>query len=681
MSWRWRVKRLSAMGPREIAYRVQQHLRALAERRGSTAARVPARHRETAGAPWIAALPRQFDAARYASAADRILAGQFDVFAMRAVRLGFPPRWNQDPKTGRVAPLEFGKTLDYRDERKVGDIKYLWEPSRHAELIALAEAWHLTQQPRYAEGCRALLDSWIEQCPWPLGAHWTSSLEHAVRLIHWSFAWHLLGGDQSPLFAKPGGQAFMERWLTAVFQQCRFIAGHFSRHSSANNHLLGELTGLFVATTTWPLWPQRELEQQALLQNGADGVNREQAVWYHHEVADMLLLAGVVGRANGREFSAAFWQRLGAMLEFIASIMDVAGNVPAYGDSDDAIIARLDPAPDVHVYRSLLATGAVLFGRSEFKHKAARFDDKSRWLLGDDAAAHFAALAAPAAPKPPRREFPQAGYYVLGSDFETANEVRIVADAGPLGYLSIAAHGHADALAFTLSVAGQELLIDPGTFAYHTQRKWRDYFRGTAAHNTVRVDGQDQSVSAGSFLWLAHACARATAFEMTPQFDRLLAEHDGYRRLRDPVVHRRELRLEHATATLTVIDELFCQRSHQVEIFWHFAPDCSVTHTGNRVVAATSGASLTLEAPPTLLCELARGLEMPPLGWVSPRFDVRVPSDTLVGRTAICGNARFVTRMQLSHAAARSAVSASDLPDRNCAGTAAGPQVRQNSVG
>jgi hypothetical protein len=146
-------------------------------------------------------------------------------------------------------------------------------------------------------------------------------------------------------------------------------------------------------------------------------------------------------------------------------------------------------------------------------------------------------------------------------------------------------------------------------------------------------------------------------------------------------VHRRELRLEHATATLTVIDELFCQRSHQVEIFWHFAPDCSVTHTGNRVVAATSGASLTLEAPPTLLCELARGLEMPPLGWVSPRFDVRVPSDTLVGRTAICGNARFVTRMQLSHAAARSAVSASDLPDRNCAGTAAGPQVRQNSAG
>ena len=113
---------------------------------------------------------------------------------------------------------------------------------------------------------------------------------------------------------------------------------------------------------------------------------------------------------------------------------------------------------------------------------------------------------------------------------------------GRLGYLSIAAHGHADALSFTLSAGGEELLIDPGTFAYHTQKQWRDYFRGTSAHNTVRIDGQDQSVGAGNFLWLAHApVARARIQCSTPQFDRLVAEHDGYRRLADPVTHRREL--------------------------------------------------------------------------------------------------------------------------------------------
>jgi hypothetical protein len=118
-----------------------------------------------------------------------------------------------------------------------------------------------------------------------------------------------------------------------------------------------------------------------------------------------------------------------------------------------------------------------------------------------------------------------------------------------------------------------------------------------------------------------------------------------------------------------------------VELFWHFAPDCSVTHSGNRVVVAGNGASLTLELPPTLLCELARGREVPPLGWVSPRFDTRMPSHTLVGRAAIQGNARFVTQMQVSHAAARSAVSGPDLRGQDSGGTAAGQQLRQNVAG
>ena len=82
------------------------------------------------------------------------------------------------------------------------------------------------------------------------------------------------------------------------------------------------------------------------------------------------------------------------MLDFIASCMDVGGHVPAFGDADDAVIVRFSPDPDFNVYHSLLATGAVLFGRGDFKHKAQVFDDKSRWLLGDGAAATFAALAA-----------------------------------------------------------------------------------------------------------------------------------------------------------------------------------------------------------------------------------------------------------------------------------------------
>jgi hypothetical protein len=664
MSLRWKLNRLAAMDRREIVHRCGRQARVTLERCGLFAAKLPARIDHPAGRPWIKPLPRQFDVRKYRDVADRILAGEFDVFALRPAQLGFPPQWNRDPKTGRVAPLAFGKTLNYRDPRLVGDIKYLWEPSRHAQLLTLAQAWHLSRDERYAAACRTLLDSWFEQCPYAHGPHWTSSLEHAMRLINWSFAWHLLGGEHSVLFATGEGREFQERWLTSIFQHCHFIAGHFSRHSSANNHLLGELTGLFVASTTWPLWPQSahwceiaqcELEQQAFTQVGPDGVNREQAVWYHHEVADMLLIAGLMARSNSMDFATEYWQRLEAMLDYIASIMDVAGNVPSFGDADDAIVARLDPAADVAVYRSLLATGAVVFDRAEFKLKAGEFDDKSRWLLGDRAAERFASLPATPTTRLPRREFPVAGYYVLGHEFDTPREVRIVADAGRLGYLSIAAHGHADALSFTLSAAGEELLIDPGTFAYHTHREWRDYFRGTSAHNTVRIDAQDQSIGAGNFLWLSHAPVRVLEFVTNAQFDRLVAEHDGYRRLADPVTHRRELLLDHAGSVVTVVDELFSRTSHAVEMFWHFAEGCEVALDDTRARVGRGPVQLTIHLPQGLRCELVRGREAAPLGWVSRRFDQRTPSPTLLVQGAIRGNARLVTRMELSIAAARPA--------------------------
>lgn len=659
MNLAWTLHRLSAMSTREIGYRVRQQVRAGFEQFGLHKSKPPAPRSRKTGNAWTQTLPVGFDVDKYRRAGDAILAGEFRVFALRPAQLGFPPRWNRDPKTGTVAPLSFGKVLNYRDESLVGDIKYLWEPSRHAELVTLAQAWHVTRDFKYAQGCRTLLDSWFEQCPWPLGPHWTSSLEHAVRLINWSFAWQLLGADQSILFQGGEGGSFRARWLDSVYQHSQFIANHFSRFSSANNHLLGELTGLFIASLTWPIWArserwrdvaQREIQREAVWQNFKEGVNREQANWYHHEVADMLLLAGLVARANGRDFPAEYWQLVRAMLDYVASIMDAGGHVPNFGDADDAVIARLDPAADFDAYKSLLAAGAVLFDSPALKHKSGVLDDKARWLLGDDAARRFEKLQSSAANLPVRRSFEAAGYYILGDRFETSSEVRIVADAGPLGYLSIAAHGHADALSFTLSAGGRELLLDPGTFAYHTQKRWRDYFRGTAAHNTVRVDGQDQSVSGGNFLWRTHANARVLGFRDEEHHQRLVAEHDGYTRYADAVRHRRELRFERSAAgeaTLTVIDDLLCQDAHEVELCWHFAEHCEVERSDSTVIARNGASQLTMQLPPKTRSELHRGSEAPPFGWISRSFDTRVPSPSVIARCAIKGNTQLVTVMKI----------------------------------
>lgn len=626
------------MGVLEVLFRAVQFLHILAERLGLGRAR-PKEPGSAVSRPWLNSLPTGFETGPYLAAADAILQGRYSIFALKDANIGFPPDWNCDPKSGTRAPMEFGKSLNYRDNRIVGNIKYLWEPNRHLEFVTLAEAWHLSRDLKFAVGCMTMLDSWFKQCPYPLGPNWSSSLELGIRLVNWSFGWHLLGGESSPLFATKDGMQFRRRWLDSIYLHCHFIAGHPSKYSSANNHLLGEQLGLFIAAMTWPLWPEsvrwqaesrQVFQQEVLLQNSEDGVNREQAIWYQHEVIDMMLIAGLVGRRNGVHFDLDFWTRLESMIEFVASIMDVSGNVPAFGDSDDALMVRFDPRPNFHAYRSQLATGAVLFGRSAFKANAGGFDDKTRWLLGDDAEQQFADIAMDNDARPLRRAFPQGGYYVLGSDFDTEDEIRIVADAGPLGYLSIAAHGHADALSFTLSASGREFLIDPGTFAYHTEREWRDYFRGTAAHNTVRIDAQDQSLSGGSFLWVKHARVFLESFEVHKECQVLTSSHDGYLRMKWPAIHRRRLRFDKSAKSVEVEDAVLSNGKHQVEMHWHFSECCNVEMHEDHAFIKNCDTTVKVHWPVGSTARLVRGSHAPALAWRSRRFDTRQPCSTIV---------------------------------------------------
>jgi hypothetical protein len=651
----WKINRLRTMTPAEIRHRVVQAAHIRAERWGFARCVVPPPDLARSANPWIDR-EAHVDRASYCAAADRIVAGLFDLFALEGVELGNPPRWNRDPKTGIEAPLEFGKELDYRDPALVGDIKYLWEPNRHLHLVTLAQAYALTGDDRYAATLRGHLESWFDACPYRMGANWSSALEPALRLVNWALAWQLLGGVHSPVFHGAEGERFRGRWLESVFQHAEFVSGHFSRHSSANNHLVGEAAGVFAAGVAWPHWERATrwrdtaraiLEREALLQNAPDGVNREQAIAYQHFTFDLLLLSLLAARANGDAFSEAYLARLERMLEYLASIMDVAGNVPMIGDSDDALVARLDPRPQFDRYRSLLATGAVLFRRADFKAKAGAIDDKTRWLLGGQAEEVFARIPSQGARLPVRREFPDGGYYLLGDRFETPEEVRLLVDAGPLGYQAIAAHGHADALSFTLSVGGREFIVDPGTFAYHTEPLWRAYFRGTSAHNTVRIDGQDQSEPGGKFMWLRKASAGCAGFRSGDAEDAFEGWHDGYSQLADPVMHRRAIRFDKGARVFAIDDALRMEGEHEVELFFHFNERCELTLEGNSCVAELDGARVRLRLPDVMgaNAEVFIGSVDPIAGWVSRRFDERIPAPTVRWRARIGGDCTLTTRI------------------------------------
>jgi len=641
---RWRLNRLRCMTPAEIAWRVLRLAQARAERAGWIgAAGVPRPDLSRASAPWIQAPAAGIDPEPYLAAANRLSEEWIDVFALRDLRLGSPPRWNRDPKTGIEAPLQFGKLLDYRDPDLVGDIKYLWEPNRHQHFVTLAQAYALSKNRNYLDLLFEHLETWLIACPHRMGPNWASSLETAIRLISWSVAWQLIGKD-----AVNSHPDLRDRWLASIYQHAEFTRGWLSLHSSANNHLIGEAAGLFIAGVTWPHWRKSRkwmtlgksiLEHEALAQNAPDGVNREQAIAYQQFVFDFLLLALLAGRANGQAFPAAYTARMEAMLDFVASIMDVAGNVPMFGDADDGYAVRLSPAEDFCPFRSLLATGAVLFKRGDFKKKAGALDDKTRWLLPDSENV-FGELDAERTRLPLRQAFPDGGYYILGCDFDNPGEIRVVADAGPLGYRSIAAHGHADALSFTLSAGGREFFIDPGTYAYHTQPAWREYFRGTAAHNTVRIDGESQSVSGGNFMWVQKARAGCSLWLSSAQKDTFEGWHDGYCRLEDPVKHRRLIELDKAARRVVIEDTLEMEEDHEVELFFHCSERCRVDEIPGGFVVSQEGGCVTLMLPhhENATAEVRRGSVAPLGGWVSRAFDVRYPASAIVWRARITGN-------------------------------------------
>lgn len=625
----WLVNRLRCMTVAEVGYRVQQAaVTKLAKRLDGGAPPPPMPRALTLRLQGAPALAREDGAALLADA-ESIVAGHVLLFADRRFDVGAAPVWNRDPDSGVTGPSIFCGDIDITDREKVGDIKHVWELNRHLHLVRLAQAWALTGETRWLDSLSRQLRSWLDQCPPMMGPNWTSSLELGIRLINWSLVWQLAGGEASPMFAGDEGERLRAEWLSSIHAHCRSIARHLSRHSSANNHLIGELAGLYVAASTWPCWrssqgwrdqARRELEVQAQAQYSRDGVNREQAFAYHVFSSEFLFVAGLLGQATGEHFSRSYWTVLQRALRFLRSVMDVGGHVPMVGDADDGIVFRLD-ADGGSRAAQLLALGDAVFGGTQPAHLGAR------WLLH--------ALPGPRPDADPHEldtgwSFPDGGYFLFGSGFGTKREIKGMLDCGPLGYLGIAAHGHADALALTLSVAGEECLVDPGTYSYWQDQKWRDYFRGTSAHNTVRIDGLDQSVSGGRFMWLRKARAAIERMPQSPHDFDFRGSHDGYQRLADPVRHVRSVRYEADAGTLVVRDEVSARRPHGVELFWHFAPELNVRLTSSGLSARGKNFTLQMQAVGAdLKLELVRGAEHPPLGWISRSYESRQACDVL----------------------------------------------------
>jgi len=587
---------------------------------------------------------------RLVAHAEHVARHRLSFLGLVDAHLGDPIDWNRDHESGRKAPLRFAPLVDYRDYRVTGDAKVVWELNRHHQLVVLGRAYRVTGDLRYASAVVEQLESWLEQCPFGRGMNWRSPLELAIRLINWVWAIDLI--RESGLVTGK----FQSRLQRAAYLHLWEITRKYSRGSSANNHRIGEAAGVFIGSSyfreldaagRWRRESRQILGEEIIAQTYSDGGSREQAVGYHVFVLHFFLLAAIVGRKTGEDFPEKYWSRLEQMLEFLGSLSEGGTAPPMIGDSDDGYVLDLGDSREL---RALFCIGAGLFRRAEFRGWAGSYAEAARWLLGRSGRSEFDALAStPAAELLVSRALPESGYYLLQCGHKgRGDRVSAVFDCGELGFKSIAAHGHADALSFTLRAFGSDVFVDPGTYDYFSYPAWREYFRSTRGHNTLVVDGLDQSVMLGPFLWGPRAHARCISWEPAMQGGKVIGEHDGYARLADPVLHRRTLELDERSRILTIQDDIVGSGSQEIAAYFHLAEDALLAvERPNRYRIAVGGGTVTLEVDARLAVDVLTGSTEPMGGWVSRGYHGKVPSTTLIARGRSHGSTSFVNRVDL----------------------------------
>ncbi|MFE9674451.1 alginate lyase family protein [Streptomyces sp. NPDC006259] len=647
MSAGWYLRRLSRMGPREVGGRAGDAVR----RRRWRSARpdcpsvTGARFTAVLPAGTIAAVPP--DAAkRLVADADRLMAGKAEFFGVEREDL-VDPDWWYDPKTGRRAPWGYAFDVPYRDEEAVGDIKQIWELSRHQYLTVLAAAYAITGDERYAERVAAHLRSWWAGNAPLRGAHWTSGIELGIRLLSWVWIRRLLDGW-------PGVAALFEGnpvALRQIWHHQRWLAAFPSRGSSANNHVIAEAAGQFAAACAFGWFPSsarwradalRSLERQLRSNTFGSGLNRELATEYHGLVLELGLAALAEADAGGVPVPASVRLVLLRMTDALAAVVDNRLRPPRQGDADDGHGLVVDGA-GTDRWASLLTTGDAVFGRLAWWPQVTGTDVRSP-LLAALIRPYPENRTAPSVSRPARRpaHFADAGMTILRGP----EEIWCRCDGGPHGFLSIAAHAHADALSVEVRHDGVDVLADPGTYCYHGQPEWRQYFRSTLGHNTLRLDGGDQSVSGGPFLWTRQARSRVLVADASGTSGggtvRWCAEHDGYQRS----VHRRRVELTAADRELRVVDEVSGPR-RSVHLAFHLGPTIAADLVDNRATLTWTrdgrDRSAALDLPGELSWRAHRGETDPPLGWYSAGFGRKEPATTLLGTGFADGAQGFTT--------------------------------------
>jgi Heparinase II/III-like protein/Heparinase II/III N-terminus len=461
-----------------------------------------------------------------------------------------------------------------------------------------------------------------------MGPHWTSGIELGLRVT--SFVWtrRLLTGWSGVAALFEDNPVF----VTSLGQHQLWLAKFTSIGSSANNHAVAEASGQFCAATAFPWFAesaQWRKESARFLHNTVEaltfpgGINSELASHYHLFTLELVLTALLEDAYSGAPaLHSDLDDAAVRMCDAMAAIIDSTGTLPRQGDSDDASVIGFDRVATTPLQTLAFAAGVVdplpwwptlpSDSRGMYVHEAVRLAARS------------------SRPAEPPFFFADAGTVILQRQSSRKGQHRWFRfDFGPHGGTSIGAHSHADALSIEFRIDGIDLIADAGTFRY-SDPMMRSYYRGTAAHSTIQIDGKDQSTSGGPFLWTTAAATNLIEHREEPDGSIIVsAAHTGYA----DITHQRHIRGNSDLSQLTITDELIGTEGRLVTSRFLLGPEIEVDLTDRTAVLRSSGNVLaTMALADSLTWTIETGIEGGTEGWYSPSYGLQVPTRVLRGK-------------------------------------------------
>ena len=531
--------------------------------------------------------------------------------------------WHWDAKSGQRWNSRVYFKLGSQDARAGEDILVPWWLSSFYHLIPLGKVYCLGRlkaggvttkeaETSAREFC-AEIEAWILENPYPFGINWQSTTIVSLRLIHWLWA-YLLFRDCPAI-----PNRFWIEFFKQILRHGRHIRENLEWFPIRTNHYLANVAALFYVgvllpefseAKEWLDFSHTELIREIEHHTYSDGALHEGSLNYHRFVTEILLASTILGQAHKLLFPNVYLTRLEKMVDFILHSLRPDRTLPKVGDAADIRLQHLDNRDVTADPRHLLALGAVLFKRADFKKAAGAFPEYAYWLLGDEGKRQYDTIPE-IQELPGSKSFPASGFHIIREE-----KFYMFIRCGRLALNGLASHGHHDQLAFELWVHGVPVLVDPGWYVYEADPEMFRYFKSTRAHNTVTVDGRDQ-VASNLFIYPppTRPIPRLLEWRTDDGSTMFSGEHALYSDLPDAVAHRRMVRYVYGNRMILIEDLLEGAGIHQLEWNFHFAPGFSVTHDPRGVVFKGSAVEGRLD------CEGLNGSQkVVEEGWVAPRY-------------------------------------------------------------